>query len=121
MIIADNNSNMNDFQYDGLLVEGCPGDGDAGACDKFTQAQQVLGMVGGAASIKEVLRRKREPGPATVFEEELVRRVKVHVKKPQSPSPIDFPGPRTFIDLFVSPQVLSCPRSGGNGEGVIAT
>ena len=45
----DFDSNMNDFQNAGLLVEGGP-DGDAGVRDKFTQAQHVLGMTGRACS-----------------------------------------------------------------------
>jgi hypothetical protein len=123
---------MNDFQNAGLLVEGGPGDGDAGVRDKFTQAQHVLGIIGGAGRgggggypPKIVKKREANPlTPSTVMDEEgFDRRVKQDVKMPQSPTPAskDFSDPQTFIDLVVLPQSLPCPPSGGNGGGVIAT
>jgi hypothetical protein len=118
---------MNDFQNAGLLVEGGPGDG-ADVRDKFTWAQEVLKHYNLDSSAKTIKRKtvskpeppsSEEPEPtnpksAATEASESARRVNVHVKLPQSPSA----APQDFS--VVSPQSLSCPQSGGSGEGVMA-
>jgi hypothetical protein len=147
--VKDFRSNLSYFQVADLLVEGGPGDGDAGVRAKFMRAQHVLQYYNVESSVRTFsLKRKPltsssimpEPTSTTPATSETydvdvcaeiggdLKRVKPDVKTPQSPSPkegalnfpahrhVDFSDPKTVV----SPQSLSCPPSGGHGEGVMA-